>query len=555
MSDQGWIRTFVRRPDDTSEVASSRALALVVALSCGACGIIWSVLYAAIFGPGPVMALPLLFVVVVGGALAVSAIKRDHHPLIYAQIACITWIPALIQWTIGSTAASGLVIAWSFLGPIGALVFLSFRQALAWMGVFVFIVLVSTLFQPALLGAPLPVGPGYQSAFFAMNVGAAAIVVFIAAAWFVKTIQRELSLRLAANQALAESHRQLMASQQVLVQSEKMAALGRVSAGMAHELNNPVAAVQRGASQLREALAELGRASYSLGLTHLQAGQIERINELEDEAENRIRSPVDLDALERMDREATIQDWLDANGLAAVGVHAAALADLGIDTDALGELHDLFGREALGSVLERLVWWQTALFLITEIAHGSGRITGIVRALKSYTYLGQGAVQAVDLNEGLNDTLVMLNSILQRGIAVTPDLDASLPPVSVHGAELNQVWTNLITNAVDAMGGQGELTVRSRRQGGEAVIQVIDSGPGIPPEVRDRLFDPFVTTKPVGHGTGLGLSISRNIVVQQHGGTIDVQSEPGRTCFEVRLPLGEGSGRVERAHPGADASS
>lgn len=538
MSDQGWMRAFARRPDDSDEVAFSKALILVVALSCIGCGIVWGLMYAAVFGPGLTTALPFLFVVIVGGTLVGSARTHDHRPLVYAQIASITWIPAFIQWTIGSTAGSGLVIAWSFLGPIGALIFLSFRQALVWMGMFVLIVFVSTIVQPSLLGAPLQVTPRVQSAFFAMNVGAASAVVFAAATWFVRTIQRELALRLQANEALAESHRRLMASQQALVQTEKMAALGRVSAGMAHELNNPASAAQRGVGQLREAVEAMSRASFSLGLSRLEADRLDRIRQLEVEAEARVRNSVSLDPLDRLDRESAIQDWLDTSGLEAAGVHAEALVDLGIEADDLGDLEALFGRNALCAVLERTVWWYTILTLIGEIGHGSGRIVDIVRALKSYTYLGQGSVQAVDLNEGLNDTLVMLNSVLKPGIVVRRDLDAALPRVNMHGAELNQVWTNLIGNAVDAMKGEGELTVRSRRDGSDAVVQIIDSGPGIPPEVRDRLFDPFVTTKPVGVGTGLGLSISHNIVVHHHGGTIDVESEPGRTCFEVRLPLG-----------------
>jgi signal transduction histidine kinase len=543
MTDKGWIRSFARRPDDSDEAAFSKALVLVVALSCCACGLVWGLLYSVVFGLGPTTALPLAFVLIVGTAILVSARTKDDRPLVYAQIACITWIPALIEWTIGSTAASGLVIAWSFLGPIGALIFLSFRQALVWMGQFVLIVLVSTAFQPALLGVRLPVPPGVQAAFFAMNVGAAAAVVFTAAAWFVITIQRELTLRLEANQALAESHRQLVASQQALVQTEKMAALGRVSAGMAHELNNPASAAQRGASQLREAVEAMSAASFALGEARLDDRQLERIQELEGGAEARVRSPVTLGPMERLDREAVIQDWLDGNRIEIGHVDAAALVDLGFDADALRELHGMFEPEALGLVLERTVWWHAIVALIAEIGHGSGRVTEIVRALKSYTYLGQGPVQAVDLNDGLNDTLVMLHGILKQGIVVTRDFDATLPRVDMHGAELNQVWTNLISNAVDAMDGQGELTVRSRRDGAEAVVQIIDSGPGISPEVRDRLFDPFVTTKPVGKGTGLGLSISRNIVVHNHGGTIDVQSEPGRTCFEVRLPLGGGPPR------------
>jgi len=537
MGARHWIRTFARRPDDTDEVAFSKSLVLVVALSCSASGAVWAVVYAAVFGPGFVMALPLAFVVFVGGAIVVSARRADHRPLIYTQLACITWIPALIQWSIGSTATSGLVISWSFLGPIGALIFLSFRQALVWMGMFIGIVVISTVFEPALLGVPLSVSAPVQEAFFAMNVGVASIVVFAAAAWFVRTIQRELALRLEANQALAESHRRLEESQEVILQSEKMAALGRVSAGMAHELNNPAAAAQRGAGQLREAVEAVGRTSLALGRAGLDSRQLARIHELEVTAEERVRAPLDIDPIDRMDREAEVQDWLDDHGLEALGAQGTTLADLGIGAAELVDLAVLFGEEALAPALEHAAWWYTTLSLIAEIWHGSGRISAIVQALKSYTYLDRAPIQSVDLNTGLNDTLLMLNSVLKQGVAVRRDYDATLPPVVARGAELNQVWTNLIDNAVDAMGGVGELTVRSRREGEHAVIQIIDSGPGVAPDVRDRIFDPFVTTKAVGDGTGLGLSISRNIVVQHHGGTIDVESEPGRTCFEVRLPL------------------
>jgi signal transduction histidine kinase len=537
MSVRRWIREFARRPDDTEADAFSKALILVIALSCGACGILWGLLYAAVFGFGPTMALALAFSVIVGGAAVVSARRADHRPLIYAQIACIVWIPALIEWTIGSTASSGLVIAWSFLGPIGALMFLSFRQALVWLGMFLLIVLVSTAFQPALLGAPLPVPAPIQSVFFAMNVGVASVVVFAAAAWFVRTIQRELAFRLRANAALAESHRQLAASQQVLIQSEKMAALGRLSAGMAHELNNPAAAALRSSGQLREAVESLWKASFALGQARLEPEHHDRLDGLTAVAERRARGSQNLSALDRMDREAEIEAALDDLGLAALEARAADLVELGIDAAALGELHDLFGDAALVPALERALLWHTVVSLIGEIEHGSERITGIVGALKSYTFLDRGEAQTVDLNEGLNDTLLMMNSVLKEGITVSRDLDLTLPTITAQGGGLNQVWTNLIANAADAMGGEGELTVRSRREDEEAVIQIIDSGPGIPPDVEDRLFDPFVTTKPAGEGTGLGLYISRNIIVQQHGGTLHADSRPGRTCFEVRLPL------------------
>lgn len=537
MSVQRWIRQFARRPDDTEAEAASKALILVIALSCSGCGLIWGLLYAAVFGLGPTMALPFAFCVIVGGAAVVSARLADHRPLIYAQIACIVWIPALIEWTIGSTSGSGVVIVWSFLGPIGALMFLSLRQALVWMGVFLIIVLVSTAFQPALLGAPLPVSQGMRSVFFGMNVGMASAVVFAAAAWFVMTIQRELALRLQANKALAESHRQLAASQQVILQSEKMAALGRLSAGMAHELNNPAAATLRGSGQLKEAMDSLCRVSFALGQARLEPEHLDRLDQLTALAEQRARDPAALSPADRIEREADVETALDDRGLTALEEYSADLVDLGIDAAALDELDDVFGDAALVPALERTLLWHTVVTLIAGIQNGSGRISRIVGALKSYTFLDRGEVQTVDLNAGLNDTLVMMDSVLKAGIAVQRDLEPALPTITAQGGSLNQVWTHLIANAAEAMGGEGELTVRSRREGDQAVIQIIDSGPGIPPAVADCLFDPFVTTKPVGEGTGLGLYVSRNTIVQQHGGTLEVDSRPGRTCFEIRLPL------------------
>jgi signal transduction histidine kinase len=330
---------------------------------------------------------------------------------------------------------------------------------------------------------------------------------------------------------------ELEASQQTLIQSEKMAALGRVSAGMAHELNNPASAAQRAVSQLRVAMDALGRTTFTLGRTSLAPDQIERIQELEASAAERVRTPLTIDSVQRMDREAEVQDWLADHELSSLDEHAGALVDLGIETGDLDELRDLFEADALAAVLERTVEWHTTLGLIAEIGQGAGRVTEIVRALKSYTYLDQAPVQAVDVNEGLNDTLVVLHSLLKDGISVKREFDPNLPRITARGAELNQVWTNLIENAVDAMEGEGELTVRTARDGDEVMVQIIDSGPGIPSEVRDRLFDPFVTTKAIGKGTGLGLSMSRNIIVEHHGGTLDVASEPGRTCFEIRIPL------------------
>jgi signal transduction histidine kinase len=540
-----WVRDFARRPGDTERESFQKALILLIALTCCACGVLWGLMYATVFGWGPTAALPLAFCVIVGGTAVVSARIADHRPLIYAQIGCIVWISALIEWTIGSASGSGVVIVWSFLGPIGALIFLTFRQALVWMGMFLAIVLVSTGFQPALLGAPLAVPARVQSAFFAMNVGTASLVVFAAAAWFVKTIQRELTLRLETNEALAESHRQLAESQQALVQSEKMAALGRLSAGMAHELNNPASAAVRGSSQLRETVARLSDVSLALGQGHHAAELHDQLDQLAALAEQRAREPLNLSAPDRLDRETEIEVALEDRGLPALVAHATDFVDLGIDKTRLDRLCSDFGDAAIVPALERAVLWHAVVSLIAGIEHSADRVSKIVGALRSYTFLDQGAVQTVNLNAGLSDTLLMMNSVLEHGFVLRRDLDPALPPITAQGSNLNQVWTNLIANAADAMRGEGEIIVRTRREEEHAVIQIIDSGPGIPVEVEDRIFDPFVTTKPVGEGTGLGLYVSRNIVAQ-HGGTLSVDSRPGRTCFEVRLPLTrQGTGTVD----------
>ena len=175
--------------------------------------------------------------------------------------------------------------------------------------------------------------------------------------------------------------------------------------------------------------------------------------------------------------------------------------------------------------------------LLEEVGQGAGRISEIVKALKSYSYLDQAPVQAVDLHEGLDNTLVVLRSKLKPGVTVHRDYASDLPHIEAYGSELNQVWTNLIDNAIDAMNGQGEVTLRTRHDDQWAIVEIEDNGPGIPEEILPKLFDPFSTTKPPGQGTGLGLNICHNIVVQKHKGRIDVHSQPGETRFEVRLPL------------------
>lgn len=322
-------------------------------------------------------------------------------------------------------------------------------------------------------------------------------------------------------------------SQQEMRQ-EKLASLGKLSAGLAHELNNPAAAAARAASQVTGLLLELERSSARLGALMGEAGLEKLIDRLAG------LKPQPLSPLDRSEREDELADWLQEQGLNQPYEFAATLVEVGADLawmQGLKQLKDqVVPQQAMPEVV---VWLHTTLrsrALLRVIEDSSARISALVKAIKSYSYMDQAAKQEVSLQEGLENTLALFSYKLKSGINVQRDYAANLPKISAFGAELNQVWTNLIDNAIDAMQGQGTLRLRTAQDGPELLVEIADSGPGIPPELQSRIFEPFFTTKEVGKGTGLGLETVRRIV-QHHGGSIRLESSPGHTCFQVRLPL------------------
>ncbi|MEA5448300.1 ATP-binding protein [Leptolyngbya sp. CCNP1308] len=322
---------------------------------------------------------------------------------------------------------------------------------------------------------------------------------------------------------------------------EKMAALGTLSAGLAHELNNPAAALVRSLSEVVPAIRELEKMNMLYGQQQPAEADIQRWQQVRDAGYDTILKG-GANAATMSDREEELLDWLEDYGVAQAWKLAEPLALAGIDIPTLEKLTAPW-RDNPTQLRDMGIRWLALSFemmsMIQSGQHGAERIATLVKSMKSYSYMDQGARQMVDLHQGLEDTLRLFAFKLKQGIKVERDYDATLPKLMAHGSELNQVWTNLIDNAIDAMGEKGTLTLRTCHFQGDARVEITDTGPGIPPEIKSRIYEPFFTTKGVGKGSGLGLETVLRIVENRHHGTISVESAPGHTCFAVCLPLGK----------------
>ena len=329
----------------------------------------------------------------------------------------------------------------------------------------------------------------------------------------------------------------LRETQDALYESERMAIIGQNTAETVHDLNNPTSAIQRAAEQLGPELEAQKQARTnleSLGLTQEQMGVL--IEERTKGAARATSAP-ELDALARSDREADLEAWLEARGIEDAWEVAPTLVDVGFDESDLAVLGDQFEEKQLPQVLSYLSGDFTVQHLLAEIRSAATSISNIIEAYKAYVYLDQAPVQDVDIHKGLDGTLLILGGNLKEGISVRKEYAQDLPKIMAYGSQLNQVWTNLIKNAADAMDGKGEIVLRTRSDDGWVVVEIQDNGPGIPPELQERIFETGFTTKSREEGTGLGLGSSRKIVEERHRGEISLSSEPGNTRFEVRLPL------------------
>ncbi|MEV0483770.1 ATP-binding protein [Streptomyces sp. NPDC050508] len=329
-------------------------------------------------------------------------------------------------------------------------------------------------------------------------------------------------------------------SQLAISQRERLLALGSLSAGLTHELNNPAAAAVRATSTLRERVAKMRHKLRVISSGPYSREDLANLIDIQERTAERVAKAQTLSPLEASDREDQLTDWLDDHGVTESWQIAPTFVQAGLDVEWLDQVAAAVDEEILPGAIGWLNYTVETELLMTEIEDSTTRISNLVGAAKQYSQLDRAPYQVADVHELLDSTLLMLGAKIGDRIKVVKDYDRTLPKIPAYPAELNQVWTNLIDNAVSAVnstGGEGTLTVRTALVRDQLMVEFRDTGPGVPQEIRSRIFDPFFTTKPVGEGTGLGLDISWRIVVNKHHGTLQVESVPGDTRFQVLLPL------------------
>jgi signal transduction histidine kinase len=327
-------------------------------------------------------------------------------------------------------------------------------------------------------------------------------------------------------------------TQQALQQRERLLALGSLSAGLTHELNNPAAAAVRATSSLRDRLTDM-RHTLAAIASGFDPSTLTLLVRLEEEAVEGVHSAPQLSPIETSDLEDRLSEWLGDHLITVGWDLAPVFVQAGLAETYLEKVLQAVGESKFEGALRWLARAVEAEILMDEIQDSTTRVSTLIAAAKQYSQMDRAPYQIVDVHELLDSTLTMLAPKLGDGIEVTREYDRALPPIPAYAAELNQVWTNLIDNAIGAMGGAGRLTIRTSRDEDFLAVRIGDTGPGVPEEIRSRIFEPFFTTKPFGEGTGLGLDISWRIVVNKHHGDLKLESTPGSTWFVVRLPLVE----------------
>lgn len=517
--------------DDNDEIRLHKLIMVITSVAISVAGTIWGIIYIC-FGELQAGLIPIsyaFFTIITLLVLRVYDINRIFN---FTQVLLILLLPFLLMISLGGFVSGSVVVVWAFFAPIVALLSGQVRAAIYWFFSFVILVLISGLVQPY-LNAENNLPETLRIIFFVINIGTVGLVIFLVLKNFV-TKKDDIIGLMRKNRKLEESYLQ---QEVALRENEKLATLGRLSAGMAHELNNPASASLRGAKQLKESLSTIEKLLFEFGQMNLTKQQLEVFRNFRDQIYSNSKQQFEIDPLDRSDRESEVETWLEEHNIENAWNIASMLVSINFEEKDLLVLTDNFVGHQFSAVVSALHCIYTANVLLEEIGHGTGRISEIVKSLKSYSHMDQAPIQSIDIHEGLNDTLVMLGSQLKRGVTVKKNFDDKLPKIQAYGSELNQVWTNIIDNAISAMKGVGKLKIKTSQEDEWLVVQIKNNGSEIPKEVQRKIFDPFFTTKAPGEGTGLGLNISHNIIVQKHYGKISVLSGEKETCFQIKLPL------------------
>jgi signal transduction histidine kinase len=503
-------------PGDDDETRARKANFTLAILGVIPAGILWGVIYLAVDARLAAL-VPLGYSLISTANLMLLRGTRNFPLFQNVSLVLILGLPFLLQWNLGGFINGSVVVVWSFFAPLLAVLFLTRRATLSWFSSFALLVVVSAF-------APLPsrsLPDWFVATMFVLNLTTVSALVFSILVSFMTGRRR-----------LRELERAYLDQTVMLRQREKLATLGTLAAGVAHELNNPAAAVRSAAHQLPPALTDLCAAVLAATGSYPQAHQATALAAL-------LTGPAPasgpVSGLERATLEEDIEAWLYQHHVGQPWEVASTLLAAGYRRDDLETLADDFDDGQITGVVSMLAMGVATRGLAVEIAEASDRISTIVSALRSYSYLDRGDLQSIDVTEGIESTLVLLRAKVSE-MKVIRNYHPDLPRILARGSELNQVWTNIIDNAVDATAGTGQLQIRTTSFGGGVVVEFEDDGVGMPEGVVGRVFDPFFTTKAPGKGTGLGLNISHNIIVLQHGGQISVDSRPGQTVFRVELP-------------------